>query len=69
MRNDPRYCLVCNKLLLRQDLFGYVLLTSCDSCTAIVHEICYLEHHQIAHNLIALLIEEEEIEAEYRFQH
>ncbi len=62
MKTDPRYCSVCMKLLLKQNLFGYVLLTSCDSCSEIIHEKCYLEHHRRKHNLIAIVFEEETIE-------
>ena len=60
MKNDPRYCSVCNKLLLKQNFFGYVLLRSCDSCDEIIHEACYMEHHQIMHELIAVIVEEKE---------
>ena len=68
MKNDPRYCSVCEKLLLKQDLFGYVLLRSCDSCTAIIHEHCYMEHHQKVHNLIAIIVEEkDETKQQYFF--
>ena len=62
MKTDPRYCSVCKKLLLKQNLFGYVLLTSCDSCAEIIHEECYLEHHKQKHNLIAVIIEDKEIQ-------
>ena len=64
MNNDPRYCSACKKLLLKQDLMGYVLLTSCDTCTEIIHEMCYLKHHQNAHDLIAIVIGEEDIQKE-----
>ncbi|MHA2174715.1 MAG: hypothetical protein ACXABI_07795 [Candidatus Hodarchaeales archaeon] len=62
MKTDPRYCSVCKKLLLKQNLFGYVLLTSCDNCSEIIHEDCYLEHHKRMHDLIAILIGDEAIE-------
>lgn len=68
MKNDPRYCSACGKLLLKQDFFGYVLLRSCDSCEKIIHENCYLKHHQIEHDLIAVVIEEkEEIKEQFYF--
>ena len=61
MKNDPRYCSVCDKLLLKQDFFGYVLLTSCDSCDKIIHELCYMKHHRDMHDLIAVVVEEQEV--------
>ncbi|MHA1237034.1 MAG: hypothetical protein ACTSQ9_05170 [Candidatus Hodarchaeales archaeon] len=60
MKNDPRYCSVCEKLLLKQDLFGYVLLTTCDSCDKIIHEQCYMKHHREMHDLIAVIVDEQE---------
>lgn len=62
MKKDPRYCSVCKKLLLKQNQFGYVLLTSCDRCSEIIHDECYLEHHRMMHDLIAVVVEDEKIE-------
>jgi hypothetical protein len=69
MSKDPRYCSVCRKLLLKQDEMGFVLLTSCDFCSEIIHEACYFEHHRKKHDLIAVIIEEPNIQPEtYSFE-
>ncbi len=59
MDRDFRYCPVCNRLLLKQDKTGFVLILHCDQCTHYIHEDCYLEHHQIDHELIGIIPEEE----------
>lgn len=64
MTDDPRYCSVCKKLLLKQNQLGFVLLTSCDMCTKIIHDTCYFEHHRKEHDLIAIIVEEENMQKE-----
>jgi len=59
MSRDIRYCSVCNRLLLKQDTTGFVLIIQCDQCTQYIHETCYLIHHQLHHDLIAIIPEEE----------
>lgn len=59
MKNDPRFCSVCDKLLLKQDQTGFVLIIRCDQCKKLIHERCYLNHHLIDHNLIGVIIESE----------
>jgi len=68
MNNDPRFCLVCEKLLLKQDRHGFVLVIRCDQCYHLVHERCYLEHHRKHHELIGIitLCEETELNSLYK---
>ena len=60
MEKDSRFCSVCQAPLLKQDKFGYVLVTRCDQCSLIIHERCYLEHHIQEHELIAVITEQGE---------
>lgn len=57
MEKDSRFCSVCQTPLLKQDKFGYVLVTRCDQCIQMIHERCYLEHHIQEHELIAVITE------------
>ncbi|MFX0016670.1 MAG: C1 domain-containing protein [Promethearchaeota archaeon] len=59
MENDPRFCSICNKLLLKRDRFGFVLIIRCDQCNKLVHDRCYLDHHLTRHNLIGIIVESE----------
>ncbi|MFX0126394.1 MAG: C1 domain-containing protein [Candidatus Hodarchaeota archaeon] len=59
MKNDPRFCFVCGKLLLKRDRNGFVLVIRCDQCEKLIHERCYMDHHLIHHNLIGVEIESE----------
>ncbi|MFX1515718.1 MAG: hypothetical protein ACFFC6_05370 [Promethearchaeota archaeon] len=59
MKNDPRYCPTCDKLLLKQDPSGFVLVIRCDQCKTLIHEKCYLNHHLMSHALIGVVIESE----------
>jgi hypothetical protein len=60
MNEDPRFCPVCDKLLLKQDHFRLVLIIRCDQCYKLIHERCYLNHHLIHHELIGVITEVEE---------
>ncbi|MHA2224878.1 MAG: hypothetical protein ACXAC8_06725 [Candidatus Hodarchaeales archaeon] len=60
MKNDLRFCDVCEKQLLKQDRYGFVLIVRCDFCFKLVHESCYLIHHQENHHLIAVIHESSE---------
>ncbi len=57
MKDDPRFCSVCDKPLLKQDRFGFVLVTRCDQCNHLVHDRCYLAHHVNFHELIGVITE------------
>ena len=59
MKDDPRYCPICDRLLLKRDRSGFVLVIRCDQCKLLIHEKCYLNHHLICNNLIAVVIESE----------
>ncbi|UCG03467.1 MAG: hypothetical protein JSW11_05625 [Candidatus Heimdallarchaeota archaeon] len=59
MKNDSRFCSVCDKLLLKRDRSGFVLVIRCDQCKKLIHERCYLNHHLECHNLIGIVIESE----------
>ena len=59
MKNDLRFCSVCDKLLLKRDKSGFVLVIRCDQCKNLIHERCYLEHHKMCHDLIGVVIESE----------
>ncbi|MFW9903230.1 MAG: hypothetical protein ACFFFH_02775 [Candidatus Thorarchaeota archaeon] len=59
MKNDPRFCSVCGKLLLKRDRSGFVLVIRCDQCNNLIHEKCYMNHHISCHNLIGVIIESE----------
>lgn len=59
MKNDLRFCSVCNKPLLKRDRYGFVLVVRCDQCNELIHDRCYLNHHLICHNLIGVVIESE----------
>jgi phage FluMu protein Com len=65
MKNDPRYCSVCDKLLLKRDRSGFVLVIRCDQCNSLIHEQCYMNHHISCHNLIGVVIESE-VNKEYK---
>ncbi len=60
MKDDPRFCVVCGKLLLKRDHYGFVLVIRCDQCYKLVHERCYLNHHIISHDLIGVITEQED---------
>ena len=64
MKDDPRFCPVCNKLLLKQDRHRFVLIVRCDICYHLIHERCYLEHHIKQHELIGLITEIKETEVD-----
>ena len=59
MKNDPRFCSECDKLLLKRDRSGFVLVIRCDQCKKLIHERCYFNHHLTYHNLVGVLIESE----------
>jgi hypothetical protein len=59
MKDDPRFCSVCDKLLLKRDRSGFVLVIRCDQCNNLIHEKCYMDHHILYHNLIGIVIESE----------
>lgn len=60
MKDDPRFCPVCDKLLLKKDPSGFVLVIRCDQCYKLIHERCYMNHHLIHHELIGVITEIEE---------
>ena len=60
MNFDPRFCPVCDKLLLKRDSKGFVLVIRCDKCHKLVHDRCYLDHHLKQHELIGVITEIEE---------
>ena len=68
MKSDPRFCPICDKLLLKQDHKGFVLVLRCDQCNKLVHESCYLNHHISQHKLIAVITEVEEKELSYFYR-
>ncbi len=60
MKDDPRFCLICTKPLLKRDTYGFVLVIRCDQCNKLIHERCYLEHHKRHHNLIGVITKDDD---------